>query len=129
MCHLRYRCDDIYHHIGKSDIKKAKLKRVNQELLHSKNMKQYFDSNPNEKNAVISAIQENSIRRFKPSATYLPSYLIHKETQENVIKNVIDATYNDNGNSLSGRKRRKPGKMEKYLEALDNNEQEINVNF
>lgn len=86
--HLRYRCEDIYHSIKKSDIKKAKTKKINQELLHSKDMEKYFETHPEEKLNIVNAIKENNYYSIKASATYLPSYLIHEDTKDNKIEQV-----------------------------------------
>jgi hypothetical protein len=115
--HLRYRSEDIFFSIKKSDIMKAKTKKINQELLHSKNMQDYFKSNPKEREQVIKAINDNSIKRVKPSASYLPSYLIH-EQKSNEISQAISMNYGEN----SGRRGKKGKKMESYLEALEKND-------
>ena len=128
--HLKYRCEDIFHSIHKSDIKKAKIKKINQELLYSKNMQDYFKSHPEEKSKVITAIEQNSIKGFKPSATYLPSYLIHKEDGaegiNNQFTNAIKKNYsnikNKNIEKKSSNDRKKKGTMEKYLESLEKND-------
>ncbi len=86
---MKYRCEDIYYSIKKSDIKKAKTKKINQELLQSKNMQEYFKSHPEEKRSIIKSISENSIKSFKPSAGYIPSYLIHDENKNNDIAQVL----------------------------------------
>lgn len=86
--HLRYRCEDIYHGIKKSDLKKAKTKKINQELLHSKDMEKYFKQNPDEKMNILNAIKENNYYTVKNSANYLPSYLIHEDTKDNKIEKV-----------------------------------------
>ena len=124
--HLKYRCEDIYHSIHKSDIKKAKVKKINQELLYSKNMQDYFKSHPEEKIKVIKSIEVNSIKGFKPSATYLPSYLIHKEEGadlSNPFTKAIKKNYSDVKNNQVERKsnneRKKKGTMEKYFESLE----------
>jgi hypothetical protein len=114
--HLRYRCEDIFFSIKKSDISKAKTKKINQELLNSKNMQDYFKSHPREKEQVIKAINDNSIKRVKPSASYLPSYLIHDQ-KHNEISQAISMNYGDK--SAGYGKRRKGKKMETYLEALE----------
>lgn len=88
VAHLRYRCEDNYHTIKKSDIKKAKTKKINQELLHSKDMEKYFENHPEEKLNIINAIKENNYYTIKSSATYLPSYLIHEDSKENKIEKV-----------------------------------------
>ncbi len=89
VAHLRYRCEDVYHTIKKSDIKKAKTKKINQELLHSKDMEKYFETHPEERLNIINAIKENNYYTIKPSATYLPSYLIHEESKDNKIEQVL----------------------------------------
>ena len=99
--HLKYRCEDIFHQIRKSDIKKTKLKKINQELLHSKAMKSYFDSNPDEKDRVIKTINENSIKKYRPSVGFLPSYLVHEEQKNNVVQSAIEESY------FVGKKRKK----------------------
>jgi hypothetical protein len=115
---LRYRCEDIYFSIKKSDIGKAKTKKINQELLNSKNMQDYFKTHPKEKDQVIKAINDNSIRRVKPSASYLPSYLIHDQ-KHNDISQAISMNY---GNEAEGRGHKKGKKMDAYLEALEKND-------
>jgi hypothetical protein len=89
VAHLRYRCEDVFHTTKKSDIKKAKTKKINQELLHSKDMEKYFEANPEERLNIISAIKENNYYTIKASATYLPSYLIHQQSKDNKIEQVI----------------------------------------
>lgn len=103
--HLRYRCEDIYYQIKSSDIKKTKLKKINQELLHSKAMKGYFQAHPDEKQQVIKAINQNSIRVYKPSVGFLPSYLVHEENKNNVVQSAIEESY------FAGKKRNKPKKV------------------
>ena len=88
MTHLRYRCEDILHTITKNDIKKAKTKKLSQELLYSKKMESYFKSNPEEKNLVIKTIQDCNINTNRPSITYLPNYMIHEESNKNNIEEV-----------------------------------------
>jgi hypothetical protein len=121
MHHLRYRCEDIFHSIRDSDIKKLKAKKINQELLYSKNMQEYFQSHPEDRFKVIKAIEENSIKCIKPSASFLPNYLVHDDMKNNQIAQAIKTNY---GNpKLNKYKRRKiKGKMEKYLEGLDKND-------
>ena len=117
--HLKYRCEDIFHQIRKNDIKKTKLKKINQELLHSKRLKSYFDAHPDEKDKVIKTINENSIRKYRPSVGYLPSYLVHEENKENVVKSAIEEKY------FIGKKRKsKAAKNEKK----DEDESESNEN-
>jgi hypothetical protein len=122
--HLRYRCEDIYFSIKKSDIKKLKIKKINQELLHSKKMEEYFKTHPKEKEQIIRAINENSIQKIKPSASYLPSYLIHDQKQ-NEISQAISMNYGDkekeSGGEFKGRRKR-DNKMQQYLEALEKND-------
>jgi hypothetical protein len=91
--HLRYRCEDILFQCKKSDIQKTKLRKINLELLHSKSMKKYFKDNADEKSQVIQAINKNSIKVFKPSVGYLPSYLVHDKNKDNVVKSAIEETY------------------------------------
>lgn len=114
MCHLRYRCEDSYYRISKLDIKKEKKRKINVELLHSKKMEEYFNQNPKEKENVIRAIEENRITNITPSSFYLPSYLIHSDS--NVIADAIRSSY---VTGRRNRRRNKKGKMEKYCEALD----------
>ncbi len=90
VAHLRYRCEDVFHTTKKSDIKKAKTKKINQELLHSKDMEKYFESHPDEKLNIINAIKENNYYTIKASATYLPSYLIHVDSKDNKIEEVFN---------------------------------------
>jgi len=87
--HLNYRCEDIYNSISKNDIKKAKMKRINLELIKSKNMEKYFNDNPEEKNLILKSIQENQVNVTRPSVSYLPEYLIHDDNRNNVIEKVI----------------------------------------
>lgn len=117
MSHLRYRCEDIYHGIKKSDIKKEKTRKINIELLHSKKMESFFTQNPQEKANVIKAIEENKIKNYRPSAGYIPSYLLHQEN--NVIANAIREQYGHAHSARRNRRRNKKGKMEEYFEALD----------
>ena len=116
MEHLRYRAEDILNGIRKSDIKKEKMRKINIELLHSKNMEKFFKENPKEKETVIRTIQENTIKNYRPSVTFLPSYLVHNEN--NVIADAIKKQYKDKP-SHNKRRRNKKGKMEQYFEALD----------
>jgi hypothetical protein len=121
MHHLRYRCEDTFHSIRESDIKKLKAKKINQELLHSKNMQEYFQSHPDDKVKVIKAIEENSIQCIKPSASFLPNYLIHDDLKNNQIAQAIKTNYGTQ--RLSKYKRRKgKGTMEKYLDGLEKND-------
>jgi len=101
----------------KNDIKKAKTKKVSIELLHSKNMENYFKAHPEEKNMVIKTIQDCNINVNRPSVTYLPSYIIHDEAKKSVIEEVINKKY---AKPLDDKKRKKkPNKMEKYFRDLD----------
>lgn len=100
--HLRYRCEDILFQVKPSDIKKTKLKKINQELLHSKAMKKYFDANPKEKQQVIDTINANSIHNYRPSVGFLPSYLVHESNKNNVVQFAIEESY------FTGKKRKKP---------------------
>ena len=117
MAHLRYRCENIYSGIRKSDIKKEKARKINLELLHSKKMEAYFQKNPQEKLNVIKAIEENTIKTGRSSIGYIPSYLIHQEN--NPIANAIRSNYSEKGVGKRNRRRNKKKKMEEYLEALD----------
>ncbi len=117
--HLKYRSEDTFHSITKNDIKKAKTKKINQELLHSKNMQEYFKSHPEEKLKIVKAIDLNSIKGFKPSATFLPSYLIHQEnnySSNNQIAKAIGKNFKD---ATKKNTKRRKGRMEEYLEELD----------
>lgn len=122
MCHLRYRCEDAYYRIGKLDIKKEKRRKINVELLHSKQMEEYFNQNPKEKENVITAIEENRITNVRPSSAYLPSYLIHQDN--NAIADAIRSIY---VTGRRNRRRNKRGKMEKYCEALDKGDESHQV--
>lgn len=93
LSHLRYRCEDILLSIKKSDVEKIKLKKINMELLHSKALKNYFRDHPNEREQVVKTINDNSIKVFKPSVGYLPSYLVHENNKDNVVKNAIEESY------------------------------------
>ncbi len=123
--HLKYRCEDIYHSIHKSDIKKAKIKKINQELLYSKNMQDYFKSHPDEKSKIVKSIEQNSIGKgIKPSASYLPNYLVHQENnnENNVFAQAIEKKYSNKKNkviSTNKNEKRKKGTMDKYLESLE----------
>jgi hypothetical protein len=117
MEHLRYRSENIYNGIRKSDIKKEKMRKINIDLLHSKNMEKFFKENPKEKEMVIKTIQENTITNFRPSVSFLPSYLIHSEN--NVIANAIKKEYKKKHRHNNNRRRNKKKKMEQYFEALD----------
>jgi hypothetical protein len=112
--HLRYRCEDIYYSINKTDLKKAKTKRINQELLNSKQMEEYLKTHPEEKKQIVKAINDNSIKRIKPSASFLPSYLVHDE-KSNAISEAISMKYGKGGVIRN----KKKGKMEEYFEALE----------
>jgi len=117
MEHLRYRSENIYNGIRKSDIKKEKMRKINIDLLHSKNMEKFFKENPKEKEMVIKTIQENTITNFRPSVSFLPSYLIHSEN--NIIANAIKKEYKEKHKHNNNRRRNKKKKMEQYFEALD----------
>ena len=117
MEHLRYRAEDMLNGIKKSDIKKEKMRKINIELLHSKNMEKFFKDNPKEKENIIRTIQENTIQNFAPSVSFLPSYLIHNEN--NVIADAIKKQYKDKPRHNNNRRRNKKKKMELYFEALD----------
>ena len=117
MEHLRYRAEDTLNGIRKSDIKKEKMRKINIELLHSKNMEKFFKENPKEKENVIRTIQENTIKNFRPSVSFLPSYLIHNEN--NVIADAIKKEYKSKPVKSNNRRKNKKKKMEQYFEALD----------
>jgi hypothetical protein len=121
MHHLRYRCEDIFHSIKDNDIKKSKAKKINQELLHSKNMQDYFKSHPDEKVKVVRAIEENSIKCVKPSAGFLPNYLIHDDIKNNQIAQAISTNYGKQRMNKF-KKRKGKGTMEKYIDSLDKND-------
>ena len=116
MEHLRYRAEDMLNGIRKSDIKKEKMRKINIELLHSKKMQKFFNDNPKERENIIRNIDENTIKNFSPSVTFLPSYLIHSEN--NVIADAIKKEYKDTKRNKNKR-RKKQKKMEQYFEALD----------
>ena len=120
MNHLKYRCEDVFSGIKKSDIQKEKTRKINIELLHSKKMEKFFEKNPNEKLNIIKSIEENTIKNFRPSTSYLPSYLIHKE--QNPIADAIKNVYSNKIKSHQNRRRNKKRKMEQYFEALDKND-------
>ena len=114
--HLRYRAEDMLNGIRKSDIKKEKMRKINIELLHSKKMQKFFKENPKERENIIRNIEENTIKNFSPSVSFLPSYLIHSEN--NAIADAIKKEYKDNKKNKNKR-RKKQKKMEQYFEALD----------
>ena len=116
MEHLRYRAEDMLNGIRKSDIKKEKMRKINIELLHSKKMQKFFNDNPKERENIIRNIDENTIKNFSPSITFLPSYLIHSEN--NAIAEAIKKEYKDTKRNKNKR-RKKQKKMEQYFEALD----------
>ena len=116
MEHLRYRAEDMLNGVRKSDIKKEKMRKINIELLHSKKMQKFFKENPKEKENIIRNIEENTIKNYSPSVSFLPSYLIHSEN--NVIADAIKKEYKDNKKNKNKR-RKKQKKMEQYFEALD----------
>ena len=116
MEHLRYRTEDMLNGIKKSDIKKEKMRKINVELLHSKKMQKFFKENPKERENIIRNIDENTIKNFSPSVTFLPSYLIHSEN--NAIADAIKKEYKDTKRNKNKR-RKKQKKMEQYFEALD----------
>ena len=116
MEHLRYRAEDMLNGIRKSDIKKEKMRKINSELLHSKKMQKFFKENPKERENIIRNIEENTIKNFSPSVSFLPSYLIHSEN--NVIADAIKKEYKDTKRNKNKR-RKKQKKMEQYFEALD----------
>ena len=116
MEHLRYRSEDMLNGIRKSDIKKEKMRKINIELLHSKKMQKFFNDNPKERENIIRNIDENTIKNFSPSVTFLPSYLIHSEN--NAIAEAIKKEYKDTKRNKNKR-RKKQKKMEQYFEALD----------
>ena len=94
MEHLRYRAEDMLNGVRKSDIKKEKMRKINIELLHSKKMQKFFKENPKERENIIRNIEENTIKNYSPSVSFLPSYLIHSEN--NVIADAIKKEYKDN---------------------------------
>jgi len=116
MEHLRYRAEDMLNGIKKSDIKREKMRKINVELLHSKKMQKFFKDNPKERENIIRNIDENTIKNFSPSITFLPSYLIHSEN--NAIADAIKKEYKDTKRNRNKR-RKKQKKMEQYFEALD----------
>ena len=83
-------------------------------------MEKFFEKNPNEKLNIIKSIEENTIKNFRPSTSYLPSYLIHKE--QNPIADAIKNVYSNKIKSHQNRRRNKKRKMEQYFEALDKND-------
>ena len=117
MEHLRYRAEDMLNGVRKSDIKKEKMRKINIELLHSKKMQKFFKENPKERENIIRNIDENTIKNFSPSVTFLPSYLIHSEN--NIIANAIKKEYKEKHRHNNNRRRNKKKKMEQYFEALD----------
>ena len=117
MEHLRYRAEDMLNGVRKSDIKKEKMRKINIELLHSKKMQKFFKDNPKERENIIRNIEENTIKNYSPSVSFLPSYLIHSEN--NVIADAIKKEYKDNTKKNNKNRRKKQKKMEKYFEALD----------
>ena len=117
MEHLRYRAEDMINGIRKNDIKKEKMRKINIELLHSKKMQKFFKENPKERENIIRNIEENTIKNFDPSASFLPSYLIHNEN--NPIADAIKKEYKDNKRINKNKRRKKQKKMEQYFEALD----------
>ena len=116
MEHLRYRAEDMLNGIKKSDIKKEKMRKINIELLHSKKMQKFFKDNPKERENIIKNIDENTIKSFAPSVSFLPSYLVHSEN--NVIADAIKKEYKDTKRN-NNKRRKKQKKMELYFEALD----------
>ena len=116
MEHLRYRAEDMLNGVRKSDIKKEKMRKINIELLHSKKMQKFFKENPKERENIIRNIEENTIKNYSPSVSFLPSYLIHSEN--NVIADAIKKEYKDTKRNKNKR-RKKQKKMEQYFEALD----------
>ncbi len=94
MEHLRYRAEDMLNGVRKSNIKKEKKRKINIELLHSKKMQKFFKENPKERENIIRNIEENTIKNYSPSVSFLPSYLIHSEN--NVIADAIKKEYKDN---------------------------------
>ena len=52
-------------------------------------MEKYFIDNPEEKNLILKSIQANQVNVTRPSASYLPEYLIHEDNRNNVIAQVI----------------------------------------
>jgi hypothetical protein len=77
-------------------------------------MEDYFKTHPEEKKQIVKAINDNSIKRIKPSASFLPSYLIHDD-KSNAISEAISMKYGKGGSIRS----KKKGKMEEYFEALE----------
>jgi len=95
-------------------------------------MQNYFRENPQEKLEVIRTIQENSIKIVKPSVGYLPSYLVHDDHKENVVKSAIEESYfkakKKNAGFIS-RKREKISKMREERKArrgVMNNDEDNN---
>jgi hypothetical protein len=113
-----YRCEDMFHQIKKTDVQKTKIKKINQELLNSKAMIGYFQDNPDEKERVIRTINENSIKKFRPSVGFLPGYLIHENNKNSVVQSAIEESY------FIGKKRKKNEKNEKEKRKMNEKEEE-----
>jgi len=84
-------------------------------------MQEYFQAHPEDKAKVVKAIEENSIRCIKPSASFLPNYLIHEDVKNNHIAQAIKTNYGSQKISKYKRRNMK-GKMEKYLDGLEKND-------
>ena len=116
MEHLRYRAEDMLNGVRKSDIKKEKMRKINIELLHSKKMQKFFKENPKERENIIRNIEENTIKNYSPSVSFLPSYLIHSEN--NVIADAIKKEYKDNTKKNNKNRRKKQKKWKNILKHL-----------
>lgn len=116
--HLMYRCEDMFHQIKKTDVQKTKIKKINQELLNSKAMIGYFQDNPDEKERVIRTINENSIKKFRPSVGFLPGYLIHENNKNSVVQSAIEESY------FVGKKRKKNEKEKRKMNEKEEEEDE-----
>ena len=88
-------------------------------------MQEYFKSHPEERKNVVKSIEENSIKSIKPSASFLPSYLIHHDNDNNIIADAIKNNYKNVKNKPQ--KRKNKGKMERYLENLEKNDGSENL--
>ena len=64
-------------------------------------MQKFFKDNPKERENIIRNIEENTIKNFSPSVTFLPSYLIHSEN--NVIADAIKKEYKDSNKNRNNK--------------------------
>ena len=68
---MRKRCEDNSKGFRRiASEKKAKTKKLNQELLYNKRIERYFNSNTEENNFVLKILQDSNINVNRPTITY-----------------------------------------------------------